>query len=35
MVVSVNGEVHQVSNAALQSNGGKMMVMLPKGTISL
>jgi archaellum component FlaG (FlaF/FlaG flagellin family) len=35
MVVYVNGQVLQVSNTALESKGGKMVVMLPKGNISL
>lgn len=35
MVVYVNGKQVQVSNSALESEGGKMVVMLPKGNISL
>jgi archaellum component FlaG (FlaF/FlaG flagellin family) len=35
MLVYVNGKQIQVSNTALESEGGKMVVMLPKGNISL
>ena len=35
MVVYVNGKQVQVSNTALESEGGNMVVMLPKGNISL
>lgn len=35
MVVSVNGQVVQTSGTSLESAGGKMIVLLPQGDISL